>query len=1611
MRLCKQKQLKKVLAALMSGLVIASTIIPAFASGPEYVCGLEEHAHTADCYEDVPSAEYTCKDSLDGYTVIHTHDDLCYQDGELVCPLEEIEIHSHTADCYTEDETLVCESGGHVHSDDCYSTVSELSCTIPEQEGHSHDEGCYGSVLACAEEHEHMDACYASEMTCGLQESEEHTHTDSCYTNTQELTCGQEENAHTHDESCYETSSTLTCDKPEIELHSHSKSCYEDGKLVCAKQETLEHQHTEDCISYGDSEPTLVCSKEEHSHSDACLMAAEEDNQNPETDKKPENMEATEPAPEEVPVNGLLPFADGDTVTIGGVGYPKEDFQSMADYLISAVIVADGQSYDLMAGENITGINMYQDFDVLLNLMFQTSSAGTSFNQLYTWQLNGIELDEPQAGMLENQEGIVYGEYYIDYDGTIYAVLNEIGLQQSIIDWSLEFSALWKTTEDGRVEINLGNGNSVSIELDMSRADISKEGHWSDEGTVVTWDASVNAYDNIGITKVEDEITLARYHDLTASYLNSMGGQSLGDILTIENVALAYTDMDGIEQSINIPIGDIEFDYGSVDDLHLGFAWTPEAQIGIKAGTEAHLTYDMAVSEDFYNYCMLADVDLYRYDNDIRAFLEDGESDIHADAFIQFMGVDLIKKDGRLDDEGIMHWTLRINEDGKASVAGAMVVDTLLTDIEYLPDEGMFYYPSVDGSFDADRLEIYQCSSQEEFDSIVEAPEGVSPVYIYGNQLKWVVPETPADDGSYEVHLYYKTTSNDVSTEDYMSANDASLGIHEGWPTDNGYDGQRTIAIEKTNSGIRLWEDGRQCTTWTITATVYPGAEVEWFNLEEYMPNEGDLVDTIILTDDSNSITVYDADSAREKGVDIRVTSFSGEDITDEMISYFRIQKSSSIDELYAIRLGDANHQSSHGGFDTREDGYQIKISFNAYLNGDAESFKEHENRVIWYYTDAYANIDARSSIMLPHIDNSDLFTKKIVGREMSEDGNTLTLTYDVRYNIGDITDGEGYVFSDTIENSRYIKYREGSLEVYWLQDPLSDNSEMWSYEEEDSPYYGETNLLKVDEDVLYRVEMEDGSEEYLPFRMATILSETESGWECEVPYYKRTPGFYWRNEESSRRFFSPQFIYKVDIDIEAMSNDDVYVLEVSNEASAYLRDGTLDAVATNSYEFNRGVLQKSMLQTPSVENGYTAVYQLLVDAHGEPLHELERIDIIDEMSSAMNLTTDTIAVEYSDDGLSFEPLEDNLYRLYYDGTNRRMTCVVDNSVQHNYYRVTYEVQVIGMSGATVSLSNKAYVSGFRDQQSTVDNVITISNSSGTAEGATAKITLQKYNADNLLEKLPGADFVLERVSGLTSDQIAELNALGSKGDILNYLDGIQNVWVRVADGTTNSNGEIVWENGVDGVSLPLATLFRLTETSAPEGYKLAGEPTYFYLSADYGKNESSTYLSKFDVLNYDAVVFVENQKGYLQILKVDETTGKPLEGAVFGLYSNPDLSEDSLVQLSIDYGSGQYYFGDIPFGETLYLSEIVAPDGYDRSGTVYTVTVSAMGDIRVSPDLEMQDGQYVITNKPSSLPVQLPDAGAAGSLLVYVIGVGLVIASGMILQTRKEHINTRKRR
>lgn len=305
----KKRRRKAAVAVVLLVVLVVGTVTSGLtqygvAMTGDYKCGLEEHKHTDECYEDVlicgykdtdgvqegeASAEDPAgdpEDSSDQTDASEPEKDEAGQpETQSDAPASQ-EGHQHTEDCYEVEDVLDCgleESEGHTHDEGCYETEDVLICEEDENEGHTHDETCYETeeVLDCKEDHEHTEDCYKTEstLTCGLEESEGHTHGKDCYESESVLTCKEEESeGHTHSKGCYKQEKVLKCGKEESkeeqtksiaseEASSDLKADITQDAITDPEIDETQHVHTEECY-----ERQLVCDLEEHAHTDECLI-------------------------------------------------------------------------------------------------------------------------------------------------------------------------------------------------------------------------------------------------------------------------------------------------------------------------------------------------------------------------------------------------------------------------------------------------------------------------------------------------------------------------------------------------------------------------------------------------------------------------------------------------------------------------------------------------------------------------------------------------------------------------------------------------------------------------------------------------------------------------------------------------------------------------------------------------------------------------------------------------------------------------------------------------------------------------------------------------------------------------------------------------------------------------------------------------------------------------------------------------------------------------------------------------------------------------------------------------------------------------------------------
>ena len=200
-----------------------------------------------------------------------------------------------------------------------------------------------------------------------------------------------------------------------------------------------------------------------------------------------------------------------------------------------------------------------------------------------------------------------------------------------------------------------------------------------------------------------------------------------------------------------------------------------------------------------------------------------------------------------------------------------------------------------------------------------------------------------------------------------------------------------------------------------------------------------------------------------------------------------------------------------------------------------------------------------------------------------------------------------------------------------------------------------------------------------------------------------------------------------------------------------------------------------------------------------------------------------------------------------------------------------------------------------------------------------------------------------------------------------------------------DKNGNVIssWVSTNESKKIKLAEgEYSLTETIAPDGYKLSKTTIYFKVDGSgslYVKNDKGIYVA------VDKVVMINELKDVVTFAKKDSKTNAFVKGAVLvikdasGNVVNQFTSTDSVYQLSLDAG-------------TYTIEELSAPAGYIKSNEVITFELLENGNLRIKNN----NGEFIESNlvtfyNTKGKEVIVPATGKSSTLLI-IGGLMLII-------------------
>lgn len=278
----------------------------------------------------------------------------------------------------------------------------------------------------------------------------------------------------------------------------------------------------------------------------------------------------------------------------------------------------------------------------------------------------------------------------------------------------------------------------------------------------------------------------------------------------------------------------------------------------------------------------------------------------------------------------------------------------------------------------------------------------------------------------------------------------------------------------------------------------------------------------------------------------------------------------------------------------------------------------------------------------------------------------------------------------------------------------------------------------------------------------------------------------------------------------------------------------------------------------------------------------------------------------------------------------------------------------------------------------------------------TVGLTIHKVDSQNISTSLYGAEFKLEMFNAKTGEYETLHEVI-----VANRNDG-SSFYLSFSDSGSTSTG--------DGTVLrPFNTLYRLTETKAPEGYTVDSTPHYFIWTTDLASKDTAyntavgTYAAKTDVeksnINFyykgeSITLTVKNASNRLVIQKLwEDKYGNAIDGAdaklppniTVELYKRPGTTGEGehVTTLTLTKENGWKETYAVPVGDSNYYFYVKETS----TGQTY--------DVSYSNNNVKGTGTIVVTNKEKdNTGYELPSTGGTGTLPYTAVGGTMMLTA-----------------
>lgn len=459
----------------------------------------------------------------------------------------------------------------------------------------------------------------------------------------------------------------------------------------------------------------------------------------------------------------------------------------------------------------------------------------------------------------------------------------------------------------------------------------------------------------------------------------------------------------------------------------------------------------------------------------------------------------------------------------------------------------------------------------------------------------------------------------------------------------------------------------------------------------------------------------------------------------------------------------------------------------------------------------------------------------------------------------------------------------------------------------------------------------------------------------------------------------------------------------LKNSASAESGKKTFDT-GSGIVTIKNNVLQKTGAQ---VDNSNRIKYTIFVNESAVDLKkDSDFLELVDVMDAKCTLVTDSVNVSQCD-GTGWKLLGSDKCpvsaRTIEDENGAACTKMTLHVPDEEYLKVEYEVIPAGNEGETVSLRNKASLTGVYDGDTVHSKDWVIQKVSGLAGGSGYGVTITKVDESDITKKLPGAKFTLYEVDmdkALDSD-----------------LDSAK-TWIRSAE--TDEKGTVTF--GTPTQKMKAYKLYCLEETKAPSGYNVISKPVWILLKGN-NEDDYQKALTKAEELrakgvdidtptaSTDITVCDAPYSGQATISAKKVLKGSTLQKDQFGFVLKD--ADDKVLQIMKNGADGDISFilNYTKMGTYEYMISEVEPEGavghvkdhitYDTTEHKVIVTVTN-GEGQLNTAVTYDNGSTtppIFTNKYSTT---LPEAGGAGLTMTYLAGASLLCFAATWMHARR---------